>query len=82
MIKKVICKATYGYPRLTEGKEYEVKELIPQLITPNFTFPRYVTVIDDSGKNTSTGHATRFKTLDGQCMDEYIKQNIKDEVEK
>jgi hypothetical protein len=75
---KVICKNPSGYPNLTEGKEYQVKELCPQLITPNFTFPRYVSVIDDRGK-TSTGHAYRFETLEGQCCNEYIKEHIKDE---
>ena len=75
---RVICKTSYGYINLTKGVEYEAVELTPRLITKNFTFPRYVTVIDDAGRK-STGHATRFITTDGQCCDEYIKQNFDDE---
>lgn len=78
---KVICKNNSGYYNLTEGKEYEVKELMPQLHTPHFTFPRYVTVIDDSGKE-STGHARRFTTLEGECCDDYIKANVEDIKDK
>lgn len=74
---KVICKFNSGYYNLTVGKEYEVKELIPCFITQNFTFPRYVSVIDDNGE-ISTGHAYRFETLDGQSCEDYIKENIKD----
>jgi len=74
---KVICKNNGGYPNLTEGKEYEVMELTPRLLTEHFTFPRYIGVNDDNG-NPSTGHAYRFETLDGQCCDDYIKENIKD----
>ena len=77
---KVICKANRGYD-LTTGKEYQVKELTPRLLTPNFTFPRYITVIDDNGKK-STGHAYRFETLDGQCCDDYIEKNIPDDKDK
>jgi hypothetical protein len=75
---RVICKASQGYPNLTVGKEYQIKELTPRLITPNFTFPRYVSVIDDREK-ISTGHAWRFETLDGRSMDDYIKEYIPDE---
>lgn len=77
----VICKGNSGYINLTENKEYEVVELTPQLITPHFTFPRYVTVRDDNGKK-STGHAHRFEMLDGTCCDDYIKTNIKDEEDR
>lgn len=77
---KVICKNSSGYA-LTEGKGYEVVELVPKLITTNFTFPRYVSVVDDNGKE-SMGHAYRFEMLDGVCCEEYIKENIKDEVSK
>ena len=77
---KMICKNSSGY-NLSIGKEYQSIELIPQLITPNFTFPRYVSFIDDDGKE-SQGHAYRFKTLDGICVDEYIKNNIKDTYDK
>ena len=75
---KVICKNKSGYYNLTENKEYEVHELIPRLITLNFTFPRYISVIDDNGKVT-TGHAYRFETIEGICVDDYIKDNIKDD---
>ena len=74
---KVVCKINSGYYNLRVGREYEVKEFIPRLITPNFTFPRYVTVIDDNGKE-STGHAYRFETLEGQSCEEYMKENLKD----
>ena len=75
---KVICKANRGYPNLTVNKVYEVKEFIPRLITTNFTFPRYVSVIDDNGKE-SVGHAYRFVMPDGTSCEDYIKENIKDE---
>lgn len=78
---RVICRHNKGYYSLTEGREYEVKELLPQLHTRTFTFPRYVSVIDDTGK-VSTGHAYRFDTLEGISCEEYIKENIKDNTNK
>ena len=76
---KVKCKASQGYPNLTVNKVYEVAELVPQLHTRNFTFPRYVSVIDDRGENfTSMGHAYRFETLEGESMEEYIKKKMVD----
>lgn len=75
---KVRCIRDMGYPNLTEGKEYDVVELIPRLITTHFTFPRYVSVIGDFGK-TCTGHAYRFETIEGVSMEDYIKENIKDQ---
>lgn len=74
---KIKCKATRGY-NITEGKEYIAIELIPQLITPNFTFPRYVRFVDDNGKS-ATAHAWRFDTLEGQLLEDYIKDNVPDE---
>lgn len=77
----VRCRHNRGYNNLTESKLYEVKELIPQLITTNYTFPRYVKVIDDSG-SSSIGHAYRFETIGGINCEEYIKNNIKDIKDK
>lgn len=77
---KVICKNNSGYYNLTEGKEYQTVSMTPQLITPHFTFPRYITVVDDNGSE-STGHAWRFVTV-GQCCDDYIKENINDTYDK
>lgn len=71
------CKNNSGYYNLTEGKEYEIVELIPQLHTPNFTFPRYVRAIDNNGRVTQC-HAYRFETLEGESFEDYIKDNIKD----
>lgn len=79
-MKKVICKRNDGYYNLTINKEYEVVSYSPKLITRNFTFPRYVAVVDDNGKR-SEGHATRFILLDGQCCDEYISKNSKDVID-
>ena len=80
---KVKCKSNDGYHNLKIDNEYEVIELLPQVITRHFTFPRYVTVKDDSG-NKSTCHAYRFKTLEGIPLDEYIKNKVADinEMEK
>lgn len=75
-MEKVICKVSNGY-NLTIDKEYQVKDLVPRLLTPHFTFPRYATVIDDKGKE-ATGHAYRFETLDGISLEDYIKENIED----
>lgn len=73
---KVICRRSHDY-NFTEGKEYEVIELCPQLICENYTFPRYIVVLDDNGKK-AISHATRFKTLEGTCCDDYIKEQYKD----
>lgn len=74
---KVVCVCSSGYYSLTEGKEYEVNEFVPQIIHSNFTFPRYVSVIDDNG-TLSIGHAYRFRMLDGTSCEDYIKKNIPD----
>lgn len=81
---KVVCICNRGYYNLTEGKEYEVKEFIPRHICTKtagpleaFTYPRYVTVVDDDGK-ISTGHADRFRMLDGTSCEDYIRENIPD----
>jgi len=64
---KVICRGSYGY-NLTVGATYDVVELIGLLMTRNFTFPRYVTVIDDDGRRASA-HATRFELENGLYKD-------------
>jgi len=74
---KVVCVNPHGYYSLTEGKEYEVVEFEPRIIHPHYTFPRYVSVIDDRGK-VSTGHAYRFRMLDGISCEDYIRENIPD----
>ena len=76
---KVICRVSRGY-NLKEGETYEVVKFIPQLITPNFTFPRYVVVVDDNGKQAQ-GHAYRFNMPDGQSCEDYIKDNIDDTID-
>ena len=78
---KLICKNNSSYYNLTENKEYELVELIPQHHTANFTFPRYVAVIDDNGKVTQC-HAYRFQTLSGVSCEDYIKDNITDTYDK
>lgn len=75
---KVKCIAPRGYYNLTEGREYEVVELIPE--TPmegGYVFPRYIVVTGDDGKPTQC-HACRFETLDGVSCEDYIKNNITD----
>ncbi len=47
---------------LTEGREYRVVEYIPRLPLERFTFPAYVTVVGDHGKNI-TVHAWRFRVI-------------------
>ena len=75
---KVIYKINRGY-NLTVGKKYTVKEFCPQLITRNFTFPRYVSLVEDDNGKEATGHAYRFTTtMDGMSCEEYIKQNFQD----
>lgn len=59
-----IVEATGSYNwRLTRGKRYIVIGVEPELVTPTFTFPVYVTVIGDSGQPV-TGHAYRFRAVD------------------
>jgi hypothetical protein len=56
--QRVKAVSDYAY-QVTEGKEYTVVEFIPKQVTPTFTWPEYVTVISDNGKEV-TGHAHRF----------------------
>ena len=74
-----VCKSSNGY-NITVGREYLITRLVPQLVTPNFTFPRYVQFIDDDNK-VCQGHAYRFKTLSGTCYDEYIKETMVDVID-
>ncbi len=59
----VVARACYGY-NLTEGKEYEVLEYIPEWLDESvpagFTWPAYVAFLDDNGKRQEA-HASRFK---------------------
>lgn len=63
----VVCHASRGY-QFTEGKEYTVLEYAPEYYdntsSSGFTWPAYVTVMDDWGRN-ATAHAHRF-TIKGQ----------------
>lgn len=57
----VVCVASRGY-MLTTGKQYTVVRYEPVSHAPTFTWPAYVTVIGDDGKET-TGHDHRFKLV-------------------
>lgn len=59
--QRVQSTGSYMYS-LTEGKEYIVVAYEDKLVTPNFTFPPYVTVIGDHGRPV-TGHTYRFRTI-------------------
>ena len=48
---------------ITEGKLYMVMETIPELVTPTFTFPEYVVVLDDNGGRCAC-YTYRFKPVD------------------
>lgn len=57
--ERVVCRNSSGY-LFTEGKEYEVVEMIPPTPMENgFTFPAYVVVTNDNGR-LSHCHAHRF----------------------
>ncbi len=57
---KIKCRRTDGY-RFTEGAVYEVIGYTPQeQVAGGFTFPAYVTVEDDTGREV-TAHAHRFE---------------------
>ena len=58
--QKVIAVDNHAY-KITKGKEYEVFAYIPSFRCENgFTFPEYVTVLDDFGV-TCTAYTWRFK---------------------
>lgn len=56
-----------GCYALTEGKVYTVQEYIPEYYdntsSSGYTWPAYVTVIDDYG-HALTCHASRFETIE------------------
>lgn len=54
----VVSKDGY-YGLLVEGKTYTVTDYQPEDRDINFTWPAYVSVLDDKGKKV-TGHAYRF----------------------
>ncbi len=60
--QKIKAVASFGW-RLTEGAEYEVVDVIERLVTPHFTFPEYVVVLDDFGGRVSC-HTHRFKAIE------------------
>lgn len=74
-----VCRVSNGY-NIVVGKEYKIVEFLPQYVTANFTFPRYVDFHDDNGK-LCTAHAYRFDLLNGQSCEDYIKENIPDTIE-
>lgn len=61
--QQVVATGPYMWS-LTEGKTYTVVEYTPELPTPTFTFPAYVTVVGDLG-NHVTGHTHRFACIQG-----------------
>lgn len=71
---KIICKSNRDY-NLTKNKQYEAIELEAksQYDENRFTWPAYVKFKDDNGK-ICVAHATRFETLEGQPLDEFINK--------
>jgi len=59
--QQVVATGSYMWS-LTEGNTYTVLEYTPELTTPAFTFPAYVTVMGDLG-NPVTGHTHRFACI-------------------
>lgn len=58
-----VVEATGSYMwQLTEGKKYMVTKYEPEVYSPTFTWPAYVTVIGDQGKQV-TGHTHRFRAV-------------------
>ena len=60
--QQVRAAMSHGWT-ITEGGLYTVVETIPRNVTPHFTFPEYVIVLDDAGKRCAC-HTYRFKALD------------------
>lgn len=64
--KVIATQAIGGYQyHLTPGKVYTVTNFQPQNVTPNFTFPEYVSVIGNMGKEV-TAHTYRFQLAEEQ----------------
>lgn len=61
---KIKCKRNDGYPTLTVGKTYTVKQYDPPSPEPGigFTWPAYVTLEGDTGREV-TAHASRFEVI-------------------
>lgn len=73
---KIVCKQSDGY-NITVGKEYEAIELEAkrrEVSATSFTWPAYVQFKDDNGK-ICIAHASRFVTLEGEKLDEFINKN-------
>lgn len=62
----VVATHVNGYEyKLTEGKQYTVVDYsVPYTAENGFTFPAYVTVIGDRGKEV-VSHAYRFAAVEG-----------------
>ena len=58
----VVCVAPYRYA-FTLGKQYTVLKYEPQYPDTNYTWPAYVTVTGDNGKE-AVCHARRFKKVE------------------
>ena len=58
----VVCVAPYGYA-FTRDKQYTVLKYEPRYPDTNFTWPAYVTVTGDDGKEAIC-HARRFKKVE------------------
>lgn len=57
----VVATGSYAH-QIIEGKRYTVIGSTPRLVTPTFTWPEYVTVMGDFGKQVE-GHTWRFRPL-------------------
>ncbi|APL99466.1 hypothetical protein FDH29_gp08 [Aquamicrobium phage P14] len=55
---KVRCVGSRGY-LFTTGKVYVVEKYIPETHHEHFTWPDYVSVVDDAGRRVEC-HASRF----------------------
>ena len=53
--QKVVATGSYNW-LLTKGKEYSVVRYEAPVETPTFTWPAYVTVIGDSGREVTCIH--------------------------
>ena len=60
---KVICLGRGGVNWLREGSMYTVVAYEAQYEATNFTWPAYLTVINDEGK-AATYHAHRFRKVE------------------
>lgn len=71
-----VVEATGSYMwQLTEGKKYMVTKYEPEVYDPTFTWPAYVTVIGDMGKQV-TGHTHRFRAVTDPVEIAIYKMNL------